>query len=46
MFVLPAFKAVTKPVDDTEATEGLDDDHATDRPVRTFPAASLSVDVI
>ena len=45
MFVEPAANADTIPVAETVATPGTDDDHVTDRPVRTFPLASRSVAV-
>jgi hypothetical protein len=42
---VPAADVVTKPLAETPATDGADDDHAMDRPVKTFPAASLRVAV-
>src|SRR5204863_9459564 len=43
--VLPALSAVTAPVDDTDATDEVVDDHVTVRPVSVAPFASLSVTV-
>jgi len=43
MFAAPAATAVTTPVGDTVATDGLSVLQVTVRPVRTLPAASLSV---
>jgi hypothetical protein len=45
MFVVPAAKAVTTPLAETEPTAGDDDDHVTDRPDSTFPDASRRVAV-
>ena len=44
-FAVPAASVLTPPEIDTVATLGTDDDHVTDRPVNTFPAASFSVAV-
>jgi hypothetical protein len=43
--VLPTLNAVTAPVDDTDATDEVVDDHVTVRPVSVAPLASLSVTV-
>jgi hypothetical protein len=45
MFVEPALNAVTTPLLLTEATPALELDHATARPVRSFPPASRKVAV-
>jgi hypothetical protein len=45
MFVEPALNAVTTPLLLTEATPALELDHATARPVRSFPPASRRVAV-
>ena len=42
MIAVPAPFAVTRPDDDTEATPAADDDHASGRPERRFPASSFT----
>jgi hypothetical protein len=37
---VPEATAVTRPLEETVATLGLSDDHATTRPVNVFPLAS------
>jgi hypothetical protein len=41
-FAVPAATVVTSPEAETWATDEADDDQVTDRPVSTFPAASVS----
>ncbi len=45
MTEVPGASPVTSPADDTPATAGVPELHVTTRPVRTLPAASLTVGV-